>query len=181
MNFDITSMKQRAKKMVNFTMPYSVLGGLFMTIYNVISLFFISILEEDKILICLVLYFIISIFVTAPLIWFCMKAARQEKTGFSDIFLSFREKQLKVALVGIIKSLCIFAGMKLLFFGALFPFYWFRFAENIIKDEDKINIFAAMKKSMRLMKGHYVEIIKLDISLIGWWLLYIYTAGIAGV
>ena len=31
------------------------------------------------------------------------------------------------------------------------------------------------------MKGHYIELIKIDLSMLGWLLLYIITAGIAGI
>ncbi len=49
----------------------------------------------------------------------------------------------------------------------------------IIKDED-VNVFQALGKSHKLMKGHYIELIKLDISNMGWFLLMIFTVGIIG-
>ena len=41
-------------------------------------------------------------------------------------------------------------------------------------------IKVALGKSKKLMKGHYAELIKLDVSNMGWFLLMIFTAGIAG-
>jgi len=39
-------------------------------------------------------------------------------------------------------------------------------------------IKVALGKSKKLMKGHYAELIKLDVSNMGWFLLMIFTAGI---
>ena len=175
MNFDVLSMKQRAKGLMKTVKPNPLLAGLVIVIYGIIMIILMSTVGKIDNILGYLIYFIVylilyTLFMTS-LKWFCIKASREEKTVTSDIFLGFKEKQGKVIVVAIVKGLCV---------GILLPLYWFRFAENIVKDDDTINPFKAMGKSMKLMKGHYIELIKIDLSLIGWWALYIVTAGIAG-
>ena len=49
----------------------------------------------------------------------------------------------------------------------------------MIYDNDDIGVFGAFGKSMKLLKGHYMELIKLDISNLGWFALAFFTSGIA--
>ncbi len=60
----------------------------------------------------------------------------------------------------------------------IFPIYWFRFAPYVLRDEN-IGIFGALAKSKKMLKGHYAELIKLDISNLGWYVLMYFTFGIA--
>ena len=185
MNFDVISMKQRAKGLMKTVKPNPLLGGLVIAIYSIIMMVIMNIVENMEgmapILIYMLVYLILYTLLMTSLKWFCMKATREEETVTSDIFLGFKEKQGKVLIVAIVKSLCIYFFMGCFFVGALLPFYWFRFAENIIKDDDTINPIAALGKSMKYMKGHYIELIKIDLSLIGWWALYIIAGGFAGI
>ena len=57
--------------------------------------------------------------------------------------------------------------------------YFFSINGNTIISQ-VIVIKVALGKSKKLMKGHYAELIKLDVSNMGWFLLMIFTAGIAG-
>lgn len=53
--------------------------------------------------------------------------------------------------------------------------------DNIVADEKDVNIIEAIKQSINLMKGHFIEYIVFDLSLIGWILLVIVTFGIAAI
>lgn len=185
MNFDVISMKQRAKGLMQTVKPNPLLGGLVVVVFGIILLIIMNYVGNIEgtapiliyMLVCLILY---TLFMTS-LKWFCLKATREEEMVGSDILLGFKEKQGKVLVISIVKGLCIYLFMMLFFVGALLPFYWFRFAENIVKDDDTMNPIKALKKSMKYLKGHYIELIKIDLSLIGWWILYVVTCGLAGI
>lgn len=184
MNFDVISMKQRAKALMKTVKPNPLLAGLIVVIYGIIMFMLMYMIGDKNMSLYLALYFLYLVLYTlfmTSLKWFSLKATREELMVTSDIFLGFREKQLKVLVVAVVKGLCIYIGLFVFIFGGLLPFYWFRFAENIVKDDDTVNPFSAMGKSMKLMKGHYIELIKIDLSFIGWWLLYLFTFGLAGI
>ena len=50
----------------------------------------------------------------------------------------------------------------------------------VVKDGEN-NPFMALRESKRLLKGHYMELIKLDLSNLGWHSLNIITLGVASV
>lgn len=185
MDFDVISMKQRAKSLMKSGKPKPVLAGVVILIFNIVMMVVFSqvcnVSGTSGILLFLLIYTLLNVVLLISLTWFCMKLTRGEQTATSDLFIGFKEKQGKVLLIAIAKGLCIYIGLALFFVGALLPFYWFRFAENIVKDENTMNPIKAMGMSMKLMKGHYIELIKLDLSFIGWWALHIFTLGVAGV
>lgn len=182
MGFDVISMKQRAKMLMKTVKPSPLLAGVLIVVLNIVWLIILSNVTKDTVIIILMLlYGVINALLMTSLKWFCLKVTRGEETIFSDIVIGFKERQAQVVMVSILKALVIYLGMCVLFVGAVFPIYWFRFAECIIKDDNSINPFKALEKSMKLMKGHYAELIKLDLTMIGWWALYIVTFGVAGV
>lgn len=65
------------------------------------------------------------------------------------------------------------------YIGFFIPFYCLRFVIYIIRDEE-ISFFQAIKMNTKILKGHLAELIKLDLSNIGWVALMICTFGIAG-
>jgi len=184
MDFDVVSMKQRAKGLMKSTKPNPILAGLVILIFNIIMLVVAGYIDNSStgvVLGYILAYTLLSTLLTISLTWFCMKVTREEGTVSSDIFIGFKEKQGKVLVIAITKGMCICIGYMFFFVGALIPIYCFRFVENIVKDDNTMNPIRAMGKSIKLLKGHYIELIKLDLSFIGWWILYIFTLGIAGV
>ncbi len=185
MNFDLISMKQRAKGLMKSVKPNPLLGGLVVVAFGIIMLVIMTYVGKMEgsapILISILIYLILYTLLMTSLKWFCLKATREEEMVSSDILIAFKEKQGKALVVAIVKSICIYLFTFFLFVGALLPFYWFRFAENIVKDDDTMNPIKALGKSMKYMKGHYIELIKIDLSLIGWWISYVITCGIAGI
>ena len=185
MYFDVIAMKQRAKQLMRMTKPNPLLAGLVVTVFNLIMVIIMSCVGNMKgyvpVIIFLLFYTILYTLFMTSLKWFCLKVTREEETVTGDILIGFKEKREKVLIVSIVKGFCIYLFMLLGFVGALLPFYWFRFAENIVKDDDTMNPIKALGKSMKYMKGHYIELIKIDLSMIGWLLLYSVTCGIAGI
>lgn len=179
MDFDIRSMKQRANELIRGIKPSPmIVGTLFAVFYIVYEILFFGLSYST---------YAIAIWVALEIVYvgfrisceiYGLKVTREDKTSVSDVFAAFKRRAVASVLLGIIKDVCIFIGLCLCFIGAVFPIYWFRFAAHIIQDEN-VNVFKALGRSMKLLKGHYVELIKLDISNIGWIVLQIISCGIA--
>lgn len=183
MNFDIKSMKQRAKGFLHTTKPNVLIMGviflLFTAIYFVTS--FLLMGYEVKLWYVYVLIMeLFHIIIRSSYKLYCLKVVREEQTRIGDIFLAFKENFLNMLLSGIIRDICYIIRFSLCLIGFAFPFYWFRFSVYIMKD-DNISIFKAFGKSRKLLKGHYMELVKIDISNLGWYVLFLFTMGIAGI
>ena len=180
MSFDIIAMKQRAKSLMKETKPRPALLGVIFT--ALLVLYWISIvisIAEAKVAFILLTELLYLNFRNC-LNWYGLKVTRNDKTSFSDAFSAFINRPISAILYGVLRDIMYLIGFILICIGAIVPMYCFRFTSYILKDEN-INIVSAMKKSIILMKGHYVELFKLDISNLGWYLLMIVTFGIAGV
>lgn len=180
MNFDIISMKQRAKSLMKETKPSpALLGTIFAALLVLYWISLIAIMANGKFAYLLLAELLYLNFRNC-LNWYGLKVTRNEKTSAADVFSAFINRPVSAILFGVLRDVMYAIGFMLLYVGAIVPMYCFRFTAYILKDE-KINIFSAMKKSMTLMKGHYVELFKLDISNLGWYVLMIFTFGIAGI
>lgn len=179
MNFDIVSMKQRAKYLLRDTKPSPLISGMIFALigflYVLISMAF---LREDTFILWQVLTgttWVLLVFIKVSIQWYCLRVSREDENNVGNIFLAFQKKQVSVLFLGILKSLLFTLGCLFFFVGALFPFYWFRFSEYILYDEE-VSFWTAMKKSKELLKGHYLELIKLDISNLLWLALPMFSA-----
>jgi hypothetical protein len=184
MEFDIVSMKQRAKSLMQSTKPSVWLIGLIFGIlafgYAVFDCVVIETSGEDvsKQLLIMLIAELIYLNIRSSCNFYCLKVTREEKTSISDVFAAFKEHPIQTFFLGLIKDICYIIGFICLYVGYLVVLYWFRFSVYVIKDEG-CNPFKAMGKSMKLLKGHYRELIKLDISNIGWFALMFFTLGLA--
>lgn len=180
MDFDITSMKQRAKALMRGTSPNpKLLGILFAVFYIVYEICIFSTVESA---------YYVWIFLAVEVIYlnfrvsstlYGLKVAREEATSVSDAFLGFKKGAVKYFILSVLKDICYVIGICFCGIGVLVPFYWFRFSAYIIKDEEA-NPFQALGRSVILLRGHYRELIKLDITNIGWIALQMFTGGISG-
>ena len=184
MEFDIVSMKQRAKDLMRTTKPSVwLIGGILGILafaYVIVYMIIVNEFSEDmgKTLIILAIVEVVYLNIRSSCNFYCLKVAREEATNISDIFAAFKEYPVRTFFLGVIKDICYLIGCLLLYVGYVFALYWFRFSVYVIKDEG-CNPFKAMGKSMKLLKGHYRELIKLDISNIGWFVLMFCTCGVA--
>ena len=185
MEFDIISMKNRAKELMKNTKPsvwlVGFIFGIFAFGYVIIDSVILGISEENFTLqlILIVVAELIYLNIRSSCNFYCLKVAREEQTGISDVFAAFKEYPVQTFFLGLIKDVCFFIGMMLLYVGYFFVLYWFRFSVYVMKDEG-CNPFKAMGKSKKLLKGHYIELIKLDLSNIGWFALMFITLGFVG-
>jgi len=178
MNFDIISMKQRAKGLIKSTKPnpkaVCTVFALLALAYGVVLLHSISIEKYWIMPIAELLYLSFR----NSCNFYALKISREEKTSFGDCLSAFKQKPVKIFLLTVIRDILCAVGFCVLFVGIFFPIYWFRFAGYILRDED-IGIFKAMSKSKKMLKGHYVELIKVDVSHLAWYILMLFTLGIA--
>lgn len=179
MNFDIISMKQRAKALMQDTKPnpkaVGLLFALFMFAY--VTAMFIGI-DKENWLILIIAEIVYMNFRNCNRIY-GLKISREEKTGFADVFSAFKENAFQMIAVSFIKDALCVVGFVFFFVGAFVPFCCLRFTTQVMYDE-KLSVFKAMKRSSQLLKGHYGELVKLDITIIGWYILAYLTFGIVG-
>ena len=179
MNFDIASMKQRAKYLLRNTKPSPLISGMVFALIGFLYVFIsTSFFRKDTFLLWQVftgVTILLLMFIKVSVQWYCLRVSREEENKIENIFLAFQKKQINVLFLEILKGLLFTLGCFFLFVGALFPFYWFRFSEYILYDDD-VSFWTAMKKSKELLKGHYSELIKLDISNLLWLVLPMFSA-----
>lgn len=184
MNFDIVSMKQRAKGLLKQTKPSPWIAGVIwgvLVIGYIIAMFQVlssETLDFGIVLLIMLAIEIVYINFRVSSHWYCVKITREEMTSVGDAFAAWMHKPLNALIVGILKDICVIIGFVLLFAPALLPLYWFRFSTYIIYEDEKISPFKALAKSKSMLKGHYMELIKLDISNLGWFALAVFTMGL---
>lgn len=185
MNFDTISMSQRAKQLIKETKPSPYISGLIITIFWFVGMFLIpnAVSNKDSMiaLLAYVLFFALYLLLCSSIAIYCLKITREETVSFSDVFFVFKEKQIKFILLAIVKIL-LFALCSILFgVGILIPFYLFRFSGYILVDDSDLGVIKAMDKSAKMLKGHYVELLKIDITVVIWWILGFITMGLSWV
>ena len=180
MTFEMVSMKQRAKALMNTAKPSSKAIGVIFGILSVIYITLFFLLFSKEMYIALIIAELVYLNFRTCCNWYALKVTREEQTSFSDCIGIFKSKSaVKIILLGIIREVLWVIGACVFIVGIVFPIYWFRFAPYILKDEN-VSIFKALSESKKLVKGHYAELIKLDISNIIWYAIMLFTWNIAG-
>lgn len=180
MNFGITSMKQRAQTLIRSTKPNpKAIGAIFSLVLIVYFTMIIFGMEKNNWILIIAAEVICMNFRNSNLIY-GLKISREEKSGFSDTFIAFKENGMKMFALCIIKDILYIIGLFFLLVGSLIPFYCFRFSTQLIYDE-KTSVLKAMQRSAALLKGHYFELIKLDFLVLFWYVITYFTYGIAGI
>lgn len=185
MGFDIQSMKQRAKALMRGTRPRPVgIGIIFAAAFFIYFMVIIYVLahisSEATCLVLIILFDLIYVIFRNSCKWYSLKVTREEKTGVTDAVAVFGKNQLSILLLGFVKEVLLISGFMLCYVGWLIFFFLFRMSEYVVWDEN-VNPFKAMGKSVRLLKGHYGELLRLDISFLLWTVLNFVTIGAAGV
>lgn len=184
MYFDINSMKNRARELITSN-KLSMVCGVF-----IIAIFWLLVISWGRLsthigvlwgLFIWLIFMAIFLSVLNSIKMYCMKISRGEKALKSDIFIAFKKNQVKAFFLALIKGICIFLGLAGLILGALIPIYLFRFAEYILNDNEEYSPMKALGKSMDLIRGHFLELIRIDISLLAFLLLCVFSGGLAGI
>ncbi|EOS81641.1 hypothetical protein C817_00370 [Dorea sp. 5-2] len=183
MDFDLLSMKRRTKEIMKGAGLNIWLVSLTITILGVISLIY-----EIRIWNLTAKYFLGFFLVRTLIIEIfnlgyikCMlKISNEENGQFVEIFYGFYNNLFKNLVVIILKQIILWVGFVLLYIPGIIAFYKLRFLYYELMSSDK-SIGACFKESWNLMRGHCVELFKIDLSFVGWYVLNVFTLGIASI
>lgn len=181
MNFDLLSMKKRSILVMKKSSVY--LMSLLRAVLQIIGIVLVIRVMNLHINWLIPVYIIVILLLGLFKLGFIdsmLKQAHEEKTGFLDIFAGFYKKPLKAVVSIIIKQFILFLGFLLLYIPGIFAFYRLRFFYYELMKEDK-TIMQCLKESNDLMKGNCIELLKIDLSFIGWYLLNLVTLNIASI
>lgn len=181
MHFDIVSMKMRAKAMISETKPSPMVSGIIMAAMNWIVFCLMFLIEQTWAQILVAVLVLLSSMIAVSFNWYCLSIAREEKPTTAKMFDCFTKQQITVVLTCILKPVIIFVMFMLMYVPGIIAFYWLRPLNYIIHDNPDLNVFSAIKKSIAMMKGHKLELFKLDVALLGWHILSLVTGYIAGI
>ena len=77
----------------------------------------------------------------------------------------------RAVLLRLLQDVLVFAWSLLLFVPGIVAAYRFSLAKYLMIDRPDLSVWACLRESSRLMKGHKWELFRLDLSLLGWTLL----------
>ncbi|HPJ20869.1 MAG TPA: DUF975 family protein [Clostridia bacterium] len=106
-----------------------------------------------------------------------LKMGREGKLNFEDLFIGFRNYGKVVGLM-LIKNIFIFLWSLLLIIPGIIKSYAYSMSDYILMDNPGMDSVAAITKSKEMMRGWKAKLFLLDLSLIGWWFLCLFTCGI---
>lgn len=104
------------------------------------------------------------------------------KIDYSDIFFSFKQKDINIYFVHlgtiVIKSILIFLWALLLVVPGVIKALAYSQVEYIRAEKPEKEIIACLRESEELMYGHKLEYLIFQLSFIGWFVLSILTFGV---
>lgn len=106
-----------------------------------------------------------------------LKLCREGKVLFENLFLGFKDYG-RVVIVMFLKNLFIFLWSLLFIIPGIIKAYAYSMTEFIIADNPSMDALSAITKSKEIMSGQKGKLFILDLSLIGWWFLSLFTCGI---
>lgn len=106
-----------------------------------------------------------------------LKLNREGKVIFENLFLGFKDYG-RVVGVMFLKNLFIFLWTLLFIIPGIVKTYAYSMTEFIIADNPQMDALSAITKSKEMMRGSKGKLFILDLSLIGWWFLSLFTCGI---
>lgn len=184
MDFDILAMKFHAKELMRNTKPspYGVSTVYTLLFFAWFVLWGIGMAQENGLLVFLaVIMSCAALLISAGFEWYCLKLTRGHSVGMNGLFVPFTERTWTLLIAAIIKYIAIAAMSMLFYVPGIIAFYWFRPLNFIIMDNPEMNAFSAIVRSIRMMKGHKLELFKVDITFLGWAILSTYTCWLSGI
>jgi uncharacterized membrane protein len=92
------------------------------------------------------------------------------------LLIGYKENYLRNLVVYLLRMLWVFLFSLLLIIPGIVKAYSYSMAFYVVQKEPKLNPSDALKKSADLMKGHKMDLFKLDLSYLGWYFLGLFTA-----
>ncbi len=106
--------------------------------------------------------------------WYIMKIARnQTDAGYSDLSIGL-ELLPKVVILAILQFVFISLWSMLFFFPGLIAMYRYRMCYYVLLDDPEISPMEALRRSKKLMQGHKMDLLVLDLSFLGWSFLIVF-------
>lgn len=87
----------------------------------------------------------------------------------------------RVVVLGLLQNVLIYLGFLLLFVPGIVLAYRYRFAMYNLLENPELRPIAALRMSAAQTAGFKLELFLLDLSFLGWVLLFLLTFGIAGI
>lgn len=119
--------------------------------------------------------------VLLPLSWgyalYFLRTARSETADYGTLFDGFKD-YLRIFLTMLLVQIYTVLWMLLLIVPGIIKSYSYSMTSFVLADNPDMKYDAAIEESMRLMKGHKMDLFLLDLSMIGWGILSLLTAGI---
>jgi uncharacterized membrane protein len=106
-----------------------------------------------------------------------LRLVREGKITFENLFSGFKDFGRVVATM-FLKNLFIFLWTLLLIIPGIIKSYSYAMTEYLIADNPNLDALSAITKSKQIMNGWKGKLFLLDLSLIGWWFLCLFTCGI---
>jgi len=101
---------------------------------------------------------------------FCVKTNRSQSTEYKDLFNGF-QFYAKVLLIFLVTTIYIFLWSLLLIIPGIVASYRYRMAYYILLDDPRKGVFQCIEESRALMHGSKVDLLTIDLSFIGWFVL----------
>ena len=167
--------KEYAKKSLQENWFTAIIVSL---VFIVIS-FVINIIFEDLPFIFNILSFFILACLEYGLLLYFLKTVRKESADLNLLFKGFF-KIKEVSLVALMKTLYILLWTLLLIVPGIIKAYKYSMTTYLLIDRPELNYKQILDLSTIMMNGHKMRLFMLHLSFIGWFLLTIITAGLAG-
>ena len=183
MKFDLISMKIRSKSIMKKFSPKVYVIALFVAVIDILGLILGNGLIGLNLRLFFVCYFIAVILreiIEIGYIKYAIIAAREKEGSFKDLFSGFTRNMVKNLISVLLKQIIIWIGLIFFIIPGVIAFYRFRFLYFDLNTENK-SLGTCIKESVELTKGHCIELFKIDLSFIGWYLLNAITLGIASI
>lgn len=106
-----------------------------------------------------------------------LKFSRDNNISFEVLFSGFKDYG-RIVGVMFLRNLFIFLWSLLLIIPGIIKGYSYAMTEYLIADNPGMEPLEAITKSREMMNGWKAKLFLLDLSLIGWWFLCLFTCGI---
>lgn len=113
--------------------------------------------------------------------WVFLDIANSKKPSFGllfEAFGSFKDYMRAISYYAI-----FYFGLNVLMLFLIVPGVWFyltyRIVPFVLRDQPELSAFQAMRESRRLMHGYKRTMLRLYASFIGWYVLVLFTGGLA--
>lgn len=183
MDFDVLSMRKRTKEIMKSANPnvlmLSVIPTLVLFLEIVYGIRIIN-LSPEKFIVSYIIGIIIMEVCKIGYIGCTMNIVYEKESKWTELFEGFYKNTIKNLIIVLLKQVILIVGFVLLYIPGIILFYKLRFLYYELVSENK-PIVQAFKDSMELMKGHSIELFKIDAVFVGWYILNIVTLGLASV